>query len=459
MSPSIEVEPFFHLQVDPGAPVRLRVGLGRRPPRDYLLPELEQGAFLDLFENLAADFGLRRPLAREAPPAAEGPPLTAILTHPVSSRILYGYGDPCVVRVGEADYRLLVTSNDAPDAFPILASSDLRDWRLSGFVFPEGSAPAWALTGKGVADFWAPELHRLGEAWVVCFTARLPDRSLAIGLARASSPDGPFEADPAPLLSGGVIDPHMLVDATGAPWLIWKRDDNGVWPRLLAELLHRQPDLVPRMFDAPADIRTARFTLALWPWIAGQEPMVQFFALQLLIEAAAEDLPSFERRLIEVRTELELDDARLVTEALLALRTRVYAQRLSADASTLEGERHVILQNDQPWEAHLIEGVWIARQDGHYFLLYAGNDFSTSRYGVGTAVATAPQGPYRKGAEVFLSSTKEWWGPGHPSVAVAPDGRPHIFLHGFRPGEAGYKAFRALLSAPLSLAGGRISLD
>jgi hypothetical protein len=459
------------LQTPEGAPCAFRIALAPGPPftlavagpdgaeRRYGLAALDQPAFLDLFEALARDFGLRTPHARQAPPRDAGPRLTPLLTAPVSPKILYGYGDPCVVRIAAQAYRLLVTSNDAPDAFPILASADLATWRLRGFVFPEGHAPPWALTGTGVSDFWAPELHRVGDAWVVCFTARRRDRSLAIGLARGTSPDGPFTPDAAPILTGGVIDPHILVDAQGGPWLVWKRDDNGVWPRLLAGLLHRRPDLAGQLFAAEADRRTAAFTLTLWPWIAGLEPMRQFFALQPFIEAAASDLVRFEARLTALGTTAARDEHAVLSEALAALRTRIYAQRLSHEARSLLGEPVVILENDQPWEGHLIEGVWINQERGRYHLLYAGNDFSTAHYGIGVATALAPQGPYRKSSEVFLSSTDDWWGPGHPSVAVAPDGRHHVFLHAFRPGEVGYKAFRALLAAPVRFEHGHAWLE
>jgi hypothetical protein len=449
----------FRITVSPGTPLGIAVAEAGGAARDYGLSALEQPAFLDLFEALARDFALRLPHARQAPPKGAGPPLRPLLTEPVSPRILYGYGDPCVVRVGDHDYRLLATSNDAPDAFPILASTDLETWSLSGFVFPEGAAPAWALTGPEVSDFWAPELHRVGEAWVVCFTARQRDRSLAIGLARGPSPDGPFTPDPAPILAGGVIDPHILIDAEGAPWLVWKRDDNGVWPRLLAGLLHRRPELADQLFADETDRRTAAFTLTLWPWIASLEPMVQFFALQPFIEAAAVELAGFEARLAALATAAAPEEQAVLGEALTALRTRIYAQRLSHDARALLGEPAVILENDQPWEGHLIEGVWISQEAGRYHLLYAGNDFSTAHYGVGAAVALAPQGPYRKSSEVFLSSTRDWWGPGHPSVAVAPDGRHHVFLHAFRPGQVGYKAFRALLAAPIRFEHGHAWLE
>lgn len=449
----------FHITLADGPPMRIGVAEAGRPPRQYELPVFEQPAVFDLFEALARDFRLRRPEARRAPPAGEGPRLGPLLTAPVSPKILYGYGDPCVVRIAPDDYRLVVTSNDAPDAFPILASPDLKQWRLSGFVFPQGAAPAWALTGPGVSDFWAPELHRVGGEWIVCFSARRHDRSLAIGLARSASPDGPFEPDEAPILTGGVIDAHILIDAAGLPWLVWKRDDNGVWPRVLGALLHRRPALARELFVSETDLRTAAFTLTLWPWIAEQEPMRQFFALQPLIEAAAADLTAFEARLAAALAKAPADERDALARALATLHTRIYAQRLSPDARRLEGEPAVILQNDQAWEGHLIEGGWITEHAGRYYLLYAGNDFSTAHYGIGAAVGETPLGPYRKAPQVFLRSSARWWGPGHPSVAVGPDGRPQIFLHAYRPHEAGYKAFRALLTAPLRFGRNGVRLE
>jgi hypothetical protein len=450
----------FEVRVETGAGRRFEIRSAGGASRTYELSAAEQAAYIDLFEAVAADFGTRAPSARRPPPERAGePPLRPLLTEAVDPRILYGYGDPCVLRVGEREWRLVATSNDAPNAFPILASTDLETWRFQGFVFPEGRTPAWALAGLGRADFWAPEVHRVGGEYWCVFTARTQDRSLAIGLARAGHPDGPYEPAPEPLVTGDVIDSHILIDAAGAPWLIWKKDDNGVWPRLLTMLLHRQPAWTGELFGWPEDQRTTSLALTLWPWIEQLEPMEQFFLLQPLIEAATADFPGFAARLQGLETRASGEDAAALRRAREALRTRIFAQRLAPDGRALLGDPTVILENDQPWEAHLIEGVWINQEAGRYYLLYAGNDFSTAHYGIGAAVGEAPTGPYRKSSEVFLSSTANWWGPGHPSIAIGPDGRHHVFLHAFRPGVAGYKAFRALLAAPIRFEQGVVSLE
>jgi hypothetical protein len=421
--------------------------------KSYRLPGADQQSYLDFLSEAARDFGLRNPDNREVAP--DLPPetqLRPLLTRPISPDIRYGYGDPCVVQAadpvtGRPAWWMTCTSNDAPDVFPILRSDDLVDWRLEGFVFPRGRAPSWALTGEDQADFWAPELHRLGEAWWVLFAARRRDRELAIGLAKGPSPKGPFTPDPEPLLDGDVIDPHLVVCSDGRLLLFWKEDSNAVWPRQLAALMANDPALADALFEAEADRRTAAFSAAVWPWAQEREPMEQFFILQPLIEAVTSDYAAFAARLAD-RAQTHPDKASPLEEVMAALKTRIFAQPLSADGLRLVGERQVVLQNDQPWEAHLIEGAWISEHAGRLYLFYAGNDFSTAHYAIGAAVADDPLGPWRKTGPL-LRSSRDWIGPGHPSAAPGPHGEPWLFLHAYAPGDVGYKAFRALLGARL----------
>src|SRR6185295_6837651 len=103
-----------------------------------------QQAFALFYRQLAADFGTRVPHvfaeAVEHPSAAIR--WRPLLTENVHPKILIGYGDPAVLR-GDDGYWLVATSNDAPDAFPILHSVDLEHWEPRGFVFQEGKEPAW----------------------------------------------------------------------------------------------------------------------------------------------------------------------------------------------------------------------------------------------------------------------------------------------------------------------------
>ena len=409
--------------------------------RHYRIAGAEQHLYADFFRALGQDFGTRKPHSPEEPLSRGADELRwrPLITKNLNSSITCGYGDPAVLKTNEG-YVLVVTSNDAPDAFPILLSTDLETWEHGGFVFPENHAPEWTARGRGIADFWAPEMAKVRDEYWVCYTARQRDNVLAIGLAKGPSPTGPFQDLGRPLLGGGVIDAHIFIDADGERYLFWKEDTNGLWPRELAGLLRARPEVIAELFDAEEDRRTAAFAAAVHPWAETRRPMERFFLMQPLIEAA---LGSWDR----VREALEqCGHAGLIIEAMS---TPIRAQRLAADGTSLIGEPAVVLANDLDWEGHLIEGPWVTHQAGRYWLFYAGNDFSTSAYGLGVAVADHPLGPYVKRPEPLLKSTGSWHAPGHASVAPGLDGEPQLFFHAFVPGTAGYNAFRALLTARL----------
>ncbi|MEO7634197.1 MAG: glycoside hydrolase family 43 protein [Sphingomicrobium sp.] len=448
-----------------GAGLTIAVSAGGRS-RTYAVPRASQQDLVAFFAALADDFGTRLPHGSAASKyPAPDPRWRPLLTEDAHPHILAGYGDPAVLKTDDG-YWLVATSNDAPDAFPLFHSHDLGQWQARGFVFPAGEAPRWAATGRDVADFWAPEMVRVGDEYWLCFTARQASGALAIGLARSERPEGPWSDNGEPLIVGetldfaglglvqayspprsGVIDSHIFVDADGAAHLLWKEDRNGIWPRPLATLLKRDPALISALFESAADRRTAAFAAALVGWANTQPPMVRFFLMQPLIEAVLADFA-------RIRAAL----GRIAPAIAKALTTAVRIQRLAVDGRALVGESRILLTNDREWEGHLIEGPFVTRNDGRYYLFYAGNDFSTASYGIGVAAADALLGPYIKQDEPLLRSTRAWLAPGHASVAPGLDGGPQLFFHAFRPGTGGYNAFRALLTVGLRFADGQVSL-
>lgn len=439
---------------------RIDIGADGRS-HSYFVPTATQQDFNAFFRELAEDFGTRMPhvysRASHRPPA----PFTwrPLLTENVHPQILVGYGDPAVLKTDEG-WWLIATSNDAPDAFPILHSDDLTGWEAKGFIFPSGQQPAWAATGRNASDFWAPEMAKVGDEYWTVFTARQLNNALAIGLARAPSPLGPWIDNGAPLvtgnpidttglgfdrsqpqMSGGVIDSHLFMDSNDERYLFWKDDTNGIWPRPLALLLRQNPALIDQLFSTEPDRRTAAFAAAIVPWTNSQRPMTRFFVMQPIIEAALDNWKQVRRVLTE--------SGLRATTILESLTTPIRAQRISEDGRSLVGENRIVLTNDKDWEGHLIEGPFVTYQEGRYWLFYAGNDFSTPAYGIGVAVADHPLGPYTKQEEPLLRSTREWVAPGHASVAPGVDGKPQLFFHAFHPGTGGYNAFRALLTVGL----------
>ncbi|MFL6720260.1 MAG: glycoside hydrolase family 43 protein [Sphingomonas sp.] len=448
-----------------GEGVRMDVTASDGRSRSYLIPGMESQHYFHFFRDLHRDFGTRLPHFFAE---AEGFPDTPqhwqpLLTENVSPTILAGYGDPAVLKT-ESGYYLLATSNDAPDAFPILHSNDLIHWQHEAFVFPEGQQPEWTATGRRVADFWAPEMAKAGDEYWVVYTARQKSNALAIGLARSASPLGPFIDNGAPLvtgkevnttgvphgaLSGGVIDSHIFTDTDGTRYLFWKDDSNGIWPRPLASLLRDRPELIDRLFDRDEDRKSAAFAAAIVDWANRRRPMERFYLMTGMIEAA---LGNWQR------VKGALADYALADEILEAMTTPVRAQQIAEDGRSLVGESKIVLTNDMDWEGHLIEGPFCTLQNGRYWLFYAGNDFSTPAYGIGVAVADHVLGPYRKQARPLLKSTRSWTAPGHASVAPGLDNEPQLFFHAFHPGDGGYNAFRALLTARLRFEADHVEL-
>jgi hypothetical protein len=277
-------------------------------------------------------------------------------------------------------------------------------------------------------------------------------------MARSADPEGPFQPDTAPVLTGNVIDPHVFVADANTAYLFWKEDNNEVWPGRLISFLYRQPHMVAELFSGKKEQAAASFILALWPWAHALEPMERFLAVQIFIEAVSADFALFRTRLASLAEKQPSPIQQEIDTILHLMKTRVYAQLLTPDGSGVTGERILIIENDLDWEAHLVEGMWVHRHNQKCYLFYAGNDFSTDKYGIGVAIADDPLGPYRKMQTPLLYSTDEWRAPGHPSVALSQDGKPLLFLHAYYPGKAGYKQFRALLSIPLILEGEHVSI-
>ena len=427
---------------------KFRVSLNDGEPRKYRVAGGDPLHYEEFFEQLSGDFGTRKPRHfEEVRPAGSEPPWRPLITDNLSPRILSGYGDPAVLKTDDG-YWLVATSNDAPDAFPVLHSTDLEHWEPVGFVFEEGQTPAWAAAGTQVADFWAPELARVGDEYWLSFTARDRNNVLSIGLAKAPHPAGPWVDNGRPLLGDSVIDSHIST-LDGDPVLFWKRDTNSHWPRPLAALLREQPQLIVMLFENERDQRTAAFCAAVQPWANTRRPMERFFLMQPLIRAALANWSKVRRA---------LEESGLAPQVVRDMSTPILAQKLAPDGKSLLGEPTVVLANDLDWEGHLIEGPWVTKQEGRYWLFYAGNDFTSPSYGIGVAVADGLFGPYVKQPEPVLRSTAAWLAPGHASVAPGLDGRPQLFFHAYHPGTGGYNEFRALLTVGLEFSGDQVIL-
>ncbi|WP_082612277.1 MULTISPECIES: glycoside hydrolase family 43 protein [unclassified Nocardioides] len=142
------------------------------------------------------------------------------------------FADPDIVRARGRWYAY--ATNTSHLRLPTLVSQDLRTWT----PLTDGSGrrvdplqPAGWVRGRGEGrELWAPGVGRVGDGWTAAYAAPAGtsggQRHNCIGLARGSSPTGPFRPVGEPLCYGqaqlGVIDPDVFVDSTGVPWLLWK---------------------------------------------------------------------------------------------------------------------------------------------------------------------------------------------------------------------------------------------
>lgn len=134
--------------------------------------------------------------------------------------------DPHVLADGGL-YYMVCTGGDRGGAFRVRTSTDLVRWETTDeYLFDAGVPRVWARK-----DFWAPEIHAVGDGYVAYYTARGDDGKLAIGAMTSDSPLGPWTEIDAPLVHDpgmGMIDASTFVDADGTRYLTWKADGNAL---------------------------------------------------------------------------------------------------------------------------------------------------------------------------------------------------------------------------------------
>ena len=135
------------------------------------------------------------------------------------------FPDPFVLADAGGFYAYATNANDRH--VQLLHSADLRSWR----ALPDAMPALASWVRQPVPHVWAPEVIRLGNRYVLYYTAhdRASDRQ-CVGAAVSASPAGPFVDDAAkPLVCqadlGGTIDASPLLDG-GRLYLYFKSDGN-----------------------------------------------------------------------------------------------------------------------------------------------------------------------------------------------------------------------------------------
>ncbi len=101
---------------------------------------------------------------------------------------------------------------------------------------------------------------------------------------------------------------------------------------------------------------------------------------------------------------------------------KIYASKLSDDLMTLDEENEVLLISaEDEWETRdgsVVEGAFVIKHNGLYYLSYSANNTSSPDYAIGYAVSESPMGPFRKfEGNPILKRTENVVGVGHHSFA------------------------------------------
>lgn len=118
--------------------------------------------------------------------------------------------------------------------------------------------------------------------------------------------------------------------------------------------------------------------------------------------------------------------------------TRIWAQRLADDGTKLLGDKKELVRNDVAWEGGVVEGPFVVRRDGWFYLFYSGNACCgrSCNYALGVARSRKLLGPWEKNpANPILAANESWQCPGHGSIVEDAQGRSFLLYHSYKKSE------------------------
>jgi hypothetical protein len=100
--------------------------------------------------------------------------------------------------------------------YHVYSTNDMANWQDHGIILSLSKIP-WAK-----AHLWAPDCNYKNGTYYLYFPADADGHyHFKIGVATSQSAAGPFVPEPEPIAGVDGIDPSILLDEDGTPYLIW----------------------------------------------------------------------------------------------------------------------------------------------------------------------------------------------------------------------------------------------
>lgn len=112
----------------------------------------------------------------------------------------------------------------------------------------------------------------------------------------------------------------------------------------------------------------------------------------------------------------------------------IWAQKLNDEGTKLVGEMHELIRNEAGWEGGVVEGPFILRRNGWFYLFYSGNGCCGNgcTYALGVARSRSLLGPWEKNpANPILAGNETWKCPGHGSIVPDESGKYFLLYHAY----------------------------